>query len=79
MLTGPKMLMPLWTTVWPGRVSSQLPPRSAAISTITDPGCSALAISAVTSIGDFCPGTAAVVITTSCSRMTSVSSSRWRR
>ena len=42
--------------VSPGRVSSQLPPRSAAISTITEPGAMALTISAVIRIGAFLAG-----------------------
>ena len=44
------------STVSPGRVSSQLPPRSAAISTITDPGAMRATISRVIRIGAFLPG-----------------------
>ena len=39
---GPRIVTPLWTTTSSGRVSSQLPPRSAARSTITDPGAIAV-------------------------------------
>ena len=48
-----------------GRVSSQLPPCSAARSTITEPGGMPRTISPVTRPGAFLPGTAAVVMTTS--------------
>ena len=41
------IVTPLWTTVSSGRVSSQLPPRSAARSTITEPGAIASTISVV--------------------------------
>ena len=49
----------------PALVNSQLPPRSAARSTITEPGAILATISAVTRTGDFLPGMAAVVITAS--------------
>ncbi len=66
------------TTVFPASVSSQLPPRSAARSTITEPGAMPFTISSVTRIGAFLPGITAVVITTSLSATTRPSSSRWR-
>ena len=59
------MVTPCSTTVWPGRVSSQLPPDSDARSTITEPGFISATIAAVTSTGARRPGTFAVVITTS--------------
>ena len=46
----------------PACVSSQLPPRSAARSTITEPGAMLATISRVTSTGDFLPGITAAVI-----------------
>ncbi len=49
----------------PGTVSSQLPPVSAAISTITEPGCILATVSAMISFGAARPGTSAVVMTTS--------------
>ena len=45
------IVTPLWTTISSGRVSSQLPPRSAARSTTTEPGAIASTISVVTRIG----------------------------
>ena len=54
-----------WTTISSGRVSSQLPPRSAARSTTTEPGCIASTISVVIRIGARLPGISAVVMTTS--------------
>ena len=62
---GPMIVTPLCTTISSGRVSSQLPPRSAARSTTTDPGCIASTISVVMRIGARFPGMSAVVITTS--------------
>ena len=62
---GPMIVTPLWTTISSGLVSSQLPPRSAARSTITDPGAIASTISVVTRIGARLPGISAVVMTTS--------------
>ena len=53
---GPMIVTPLWTTVSSGLVSSQLPPRSAARSTTTDPGCIASTISVVIRIGARLPG-----------------------
>src|ERR1700728_518386 len=53
------------TTVWPGSVSSQLPPDSPAKSTITEPGFMPRTASAVTNLGAGRPGTSAVVMTTS--------------
>ena len=73
MVTAPRV------TVSPGRVSSQLPPCSAATSTITAPGGIASTISAVSRIGAFLPGTAAVAITTSLAATTFSIVSRWRR
>src|SRR5437899_1143613 len=52
------------TTISPGRVSSQFPPRSAAKSTMTEPGAIVATISAVTSTGGRRPGTTAAVMTT---------------
>ena len=54
---GPRMVTPLWTMTWSARVSSQLPPRSAARSTSTEPGAIPSTISRVTRIGAFFPGT----------------------
>ena len=62
----------------PRLVSSQLPPRSAARSMITEPGAMLVTTSRVTSSGDFLPGITAAVITTSLSATTFASSSRWR-
>ncbi len=62
----------------PGRVSSQLPPVSAARSTITEPARIRRTISAVTRMGALRPGMAAVVITTSEAATRSPISSRWR-
>ena len=59
------MVTPLATTSSPGFVSSQLPPVSAARSTITEPGRIAPTAEAGISFGAGRPGTAAVVITTS--------------
>src|SRR5438552_17435094 len=53
-------------------------PRSAARSTITDPGAILATISLVTSTGDDLPGITAAVITTSLSATALPSSSRWR-
>ena len=72
------IVTPCSTILSPARVSSQLPPRSAARSTMTDPGAMPATISRVTSAGDFLPGTTAAVITTSLSATTRASSSRWR-
>ena len=59
------MTTPPCSTVCPGRVSSQLPPVSAARSTITLPGFIPATIAAVTIFGAGRPGTAAVHTTTS--------------
>ena len=48
-------------------VSSQFPPLGAAMSTTIDPGFMARTISAESRMGDFFPGTIAVVMTTSAS------------
>ncbi len=61
------------------KFTETMPPRSAARSTITEPGDIPLTISPVTSMGAFLPGTAAVVMTTSDSPTTRAISSRWRR
>ena len=70
--SGPRMVTPCATVVCPIFVSSQLPPRSAARSTTTDPDFIATSISSVTKMGDLAPGTAAVVIIISCLATTSV-------
>ena len=77
---GPRMVTPLneVTTSSP-LVSAQLPPRSAARSTTTDPGAMPATISAVTRMGAVLPGTRAVVMTTSLPATTRVIVSRWRR
>ena len=60
-------------------LSSQLPPLSAARSTMTLPGAIARTISAVTRTGALRPGMAAVVITASAAATSAPMSSRWRR
>ena len=70
MLSGPTIETPLITVVSPATVPSQFPPRSAAKSTITDPGAIAAIIALVTRIGAFFPGMLAVVITMSMSLIT---------
>ena len=62
------------TVVLPGVVSSQLPPASAARSTITEPGRIASTALAGISRGAGRPGISAVVITASKSAMRSASS-----
>ena len=63
---GPKIFTPLpVTTVSPATVSSQLPPLSAARSTITEPALMAATAAFETIRGAVRPGIAAVVITTS--------------
>ena len=57
-------------------VSSQLPPRSAARSMMSEPGVIRATISAVMRTGERRPGTAAVVMTTSLLATASASSSR---
>ena len=77
---GPRTVTPLGdTTASPPFVSSQLPPRSAARSTTTDPGGMPATMSAVTRIGAVFPGTSAVVTTTSLPATTRVMVSRCRR
>ena len=56
------MVTPSRTTAWSGTVSSQLPPCSAAMSTITLPGFMLRTISAVISFGAGLPGISAVVM-----------------
>jgi len=65
-LRGPITLTPFSTTVSPGSVSSQLPPVSAARSTITEPGAIERTAAAVISSGAGRPGIAAVVTMMSC-------------
>src|SRR5574341_1497935 len=65
--TGPRTVTPRCTTCVPICVSSQLPPVSAARSTITDPGRIPSTAARVTRIGARFPGIAAVVTTTSAS------------
>src|SRR4030088_20657 len=76
---GPSTVTPPWVTVSSARVSSQLPPCSAAMSTMTEPGDIPATISAVTSTGARFPGTRAVVITASLAATTRAIISRWRR
>jgi hypothetical protein len=64
---GRRWTTPLLSIVSPGCVSSQLPPVSAARSTITLPGFMPATIAAVTIFGAGRPGTAAVQTTTSMS------------
>ena len=56
--SGETILTSCLTTVWPGSVSSQLPPVSPARSTITEPGFMPSTASAVTSRGAGRPGRA---------------------
>ncbi len=64
----PMMVTPLSVTIFSsGTVRSQLPPRSAARSTITLPGFIAWTMSAVHSFGASRPGISAVVMTMSMS------------
>ena len=74
-LVGPWMVTPCRTTTSSGSVSSQLPPASAARSTITEPGRMPATVSSVTRRGAGRPGTSAVVMTTSKSFVFSASSS----
>ena len=62
----------------PGSESSQLPPLSAAMSTMTDPSAMRSTMAVVTRTGAWRPGTAAVVITTSAAATSLLISSRWR-
>ena len=61
----PTIVTPSRSTISPGTVSSQLPPVSAARSTITDPGRIRATAPAGISRGAARPGTSAVVIATS--------------
>ena len=62
------MIVTPWrTTASPGTVSSQLPPCSAAMSTITLPARMLLTMSAVISLGAGLPGISAVVMMMSAS------------
>ena len=63
--SGARILTSWRMMLSPGSDSSQLPPVSAARSTITEPGFIRSTASSVTRIGARRPGTAAVVITTS--------------
>ena len=56
------MVTPCFTTTCPGCVNSQLPPCSAAMSTMTLPGFIDCTISAVISFGAGFPGMRAVVM-----------------
>src|SRR6185437_11598088 len=62
-LSGPRITTPPCSTRSPGRVSSQLPPLSAARSTISAPGFMPSTIAAVRILGAGRPGTAAVLTT----------------
>ena len=77
-LSGARMVTPPTRTVSPGRESSQLPPPSAARSTMTEPGCMLRTMSAVMSLGANTPPMSAVVITTSDWAHCAASSSRCR-
>ncbi len=70
-------MTPCFTTEAPGSVSSQLPPCSAAMSTITLPGFMLLTISAVMSLGAGLPGISAVVMMMSTSLACLAYISRW--
>ncbi len=59
------ILTPLWVTIFPCWVSSQLPPFYAAISTMTLPGFIDSTICFVISLGAGLPGIKAVVMTMS--------------
>uniref|UniRef100_A0A6B0U4Q3 Putative secreted protein n=1 Tax=Ixodes ricinus TaxID=34613 RepID=A0A6B0U4Q3_IXORI len=58
----PMCTTPLWMCSSPGLVVSTLPPASAAMSTITEPGFIDSTICLVMSRGAFLPGISAVVI-----------------
>ncbi len=70
------MVTPSTCAVSPGRESSQLPPPSAARSTMTAPGFMLRTISPVSSLGANTPPMSAVVITTSDCATCAASSSR---
>ena len=71
------IVTPCCTTALPGSVSSQLPPCSPAMSTITLPGFMVLTISAVISLGAGLPGMSAVVMMMSTSLACLAYMSRW--
>ena len=75
----PMIRTPCLTTSLPGSVSSQLPPISAAMSTITLPGRMLFTISSVMRRGAGRPGIRAVVMTASASPTRLAISSAWRR
>ena len=76
--TGPRTVTPSCSTTSPAFVTSQLPPVSAARSTITELGRMPFIWSFVTRMGALRPGMAAVVMTTSAPLMYLASSSCWR-
>ena len=78
-LVTPWIWTPYLTTTFPGSVSSQLPPASAAMSTTTEPGFMPITISLVSRIGAGRPWMRAVVMTTSAWAACLPSSSRCRR
>ncbi len=71
------MVTPCRTTASPGTVSSQLPPCSPAMSTITLPGFMLFTMSAVISLGAGLPGMSAVVMMMSTSLACLAYMSRW--
>ena len=76
--SSPMTVTPPESTISPGFVSSQLPPVSAARSTITDPGRMRATADAGISLGAGRPGIAAVVITRSNSGIRSSRAACWR-
>src|SRR4051795_2313943 len=75
---GPTILTPpSVVNLSPGRVSSQLPPASAARSTITEPGFMSATADAGMSFGAGRPGTSAVVTITSDLPIWTLNASRW--
>lgn len=70
----PMTLTSWWVTSLPGWVTAQLPPASAARSTMTDPGFMTSTISFVISFGAGFPGIRAVVMMISTSLACSVKS-----
>jgi len=71
------IVTPCFTTALPGSVSSQLPPCSAAMSTMTLPDFMLCTISAVISRGAGLPGISAVVMMMSTSLACLAYISRW--
>ena len=71
------IVTPCCTTTWPGTVSSQLPPCSAAMSTITLPAFMERTMSAVIRRGAGLPGMSAVVMMMSTSLACLANTSRW--